>query len=205
MKPINAAQARIHEAAVRLFAERGAVQVSISDLAQAAGVARGTIYNNLPQPDSLFEDVARRLGMEMHERVNLSFGAIEDPAQRLANGLRLFIRRAHDEPHWGRFILRFALTNASLQSMWNGPPTRDLLAGLESGRYAFRAEQMASVLSMVATAGLSGIFLVMEGHRTWRDAGSDAAELVLRAIGIPAEEARLLAAADLPPLPELPG
>lgn len=204
MHPLSTAQARIHDAALRLFSEQGSEQVTVRDLARAAGIARGTVYNNLPDPGSLFQTVAERLGAEMHERVNLSFSAIEDPAARLANGLRLFIRRAHDEPHWGRFIVRFAMTTAALRQMWEGYPLRDLAAGLDGGRYSFRPEQVPSVVAMIASVGLSGMFMVLEGHRTWRDAGADAAELVLRAIGIEAEEARRIATADLPPLPELP-
>ncbi|PWR18296.1 TetR/AcrR family transcriptional regulator [Zavarzinia compransoris] len=201
---LSATEARIHDAALRLFSERGGMQVTIRELADAAGLARGTVYNNLPDPSALFESVAVRLGEEMHERVNLSFEGIADPAHRLANGLRLFIRRAHDEPHWGRFIVRFAMTTAALRQMWEGHPLRDLGDGLSEGRYRFRPEQVPSVLAMVASNGLAGMFLVLEGHKTWREAGSDAAELMLRAIGIDEAEARRIAAAELPPLPEWP-
>lgn len=201
---LSAAQSRIHEAAVRLFSERGGTQVTVRDLAAAAGVARGTVYNNLQDPAALFETVALRLGEEMHERVNLSFAGIADPAVRLAIGLRLFIRRAHDEPHWGRFIIRFAMTAAGLRQIWEGHPLRDLADGLRQGRYRFQPEQLPSVLAMAASFGLAGMVMVLEGHRTWRDAGSDAAEMMLRAIGIDEVEARQIAGADLPPLSEWP-
>ena len=55
---MNQAQRRIHDAAIRLFAEQGNHRVSVSDLAQAAGVARGTIYNNIETPEYLFEQVS---------------------------------------------------------------------------------------------------------------------------------------------------
>ena len=201
---LSPAQSRIHDAALRLFSERGGTQVTVRELAEAAGIARGTVYNNLPHPAALFETVALRLGEEMHERVNLSFAGIADPAVRLANGLRLFIRRAHDEPHWGRFIIRFAMTAAALRQMWEGHPLRDLGDGLSQGRYRFQPEQLPSVLAMAASLGLAGMVMVLEGHKTWRDAGSDAAELMLRAIGIEEAEARQIAGAELPPLPEWP-
>ncbi|MEY2883989.1 MAG: hypothetical protein RL490_1713 [Pseudomonadota bacterium] len=203
MAPGQASQRRIHDAAVRLFAERGVVPVNVSELATAAGVARGTIYNNLGDPDALFGEIAGRLGNEMHERVVRSFGFVEDPAHRLANGIRFFARRAHEEPHWGRFIVRFAFSNAALQSMWAGPPAQDLQTGVETGRYDFPLDQLPSVVAMIAGAGLSAMFLVLEGHKTWRDAGSEAAAFVLRAIGVPVAEARMLAHAELPPLPLL--
>jgi hypothetical protein len=45
------------------------------------------------------------------------------------------------------------------------------------------------------------MFLVLEGHRGWRDAATDTAELVLRALGIPGDEAVKLATQELPALP----
>lgn len=203
MASAQASKQRIYDAAVRLFAERGVVPVNVSELAAAAGVARGTIYNNLGEPEALFGEIAGRLGGEMHERVTRSFEGIEDPAQRLASGLRSFARRAHDEPHWGRFIVRFSLGNAALQGMWSGQPARDLEAGRAAGRYDFEPAQIPSVIAMIAGAGLSAMVLVLEGHRTWREAGSDAAAFVLRALGVAPEEARALAHLELPPLPTL--
>lgn len=197
------AQARIYEAAMRIFARRGTTQANVSELAQAAGIARGTIYNNVANPESIFEEVATALGNEMHARNLASFEALDDPAHRLACGMRFFVRRAHEEPHWGRFIVRFAFTTASLRAMLSGPPARDLQDGLQKGRYRFRAEQLPSVVAVVAATTLAAMSLVLNGDKTWREAGSDAAEFMLRSIGIAPQKARALATTDLPPLPEL--
>lgn len=207
MPPTGSAQQRIHKAALQLFAERGVTQVSVSELAEAAGVARGTIYNNLKQPEALFESVATELAAEMDRRIQQlfsTFATVEDPAVRLATGIRLWIRRAHAEPHWARFLTRFAFSNASLQSMWSGPPVVDLMRGIEQGRYTCRLEQLPSVVAMIAGSVLGAIFLVLEGHRTWRDASMDTVELLLVALGVPREEARALASAELPALAEAP-
>jgi AcrR family transcriptional regulator len=201
---MSPAQTRIHQAALRLFAEKGSAQITVSELAQAAGIARGTIYNNLEAPDLLFQSVAAQLADEMHQRVVASFGGVPDPACRLANGIRFFIRRAHEEPHWGRFVSRFAFSNEALQGLWNGPPMRDVLLGMSLGRYDFRVEQLPSVISLIAGSVLSAMFLVLEGHNTWREAGSDTAGLLLRGMGLPAQEARDIANSELPLLPEVP-
>ncbi|ARS50019.1 TetR/AcrR family transcriptional regulator [Pseudomonas sp. KHPS1] len=201
MTRLNQAQRRIHQAALRLFAEKGVMQLNISDLAEEAGVARGTIYNNVETMEQLFEQVASQLSSEMHQRIALSFTDVEDPAERLSKGVRLFIRRAHDEPHWGAFLNRFALSNASMREMLYSQVTIDLLQGLQTGRYQIRQETLASVISLIAGATLGAIFMVREGIKTWRDAGTEAVELLLRALGIPAEEALRLARLDLPPLP----
>lgn len=191
---------RISDAAMQLFTEKGTPQVSITDLAQAAGVARGTIYNNYPSPEQLFEEIAGRLADEMHERVFVSSSDVADPAIRLAHGLRYFIKRAHEEPRWGRFILRFAFSSHILQGMWEGQPAIDVTNGIDSGVFTLSREQVPSILAMIAGTGLYEMLVVLEGHKTWRAAGSDAAELVLRALGVEAGEARRIAHLDLPPL-----
>jgi AcrR family transcriptional regulator len=197
------AQARIYEAAMGIFTRRGTTETNVSELAHAAGIARGTIYNNVSNPDSIFAEVATALANEMHARVVASFEAMDDPAHRLACGMRFFVRRAHEEPQWGRFIVRFAFTTASLSAMLTGPPASDLQDGLEKGRYGFRAEQLPSVIAFVGATTLAAMSLVLNGDKTWRDAGSDAAEFMLRAIGIAPREAKALASTDLRPLPQL--
>lgn len=201
MTVLTPAQQRIHDAALRLFAERGVTQVNVKELAQAAGVARGTIYNNLPNPEGLFEEVAAQLAADMNARATDSFNGVKDPALRFSIGIRLYVRRAHEEPHWGRFMTRFAFSASALQHLWQGQPVKDLMAGIQSGRYHLRPEQLPSAVSLLAGSVLGAMFMVQEGIKTWRDAGSDAAELVLVALGVPRAEARQLAVADLPALP----
>jgi AcrR family transcriptional regulator len=201
MTSSSSAEIRIHDAALRLFAERGGTQLTVSELADAAGVARGTVYNNVESPDSLFEQVAGKLAAEMQARIAASFGAIDDPALRLATGVRLFLKRAHDEPHWARFLCRFALTEPSLQALWSGRAMTGLRQGVALGSYTIRHEQLPVAMSVIAGTVISSFHLVLDGHRTWRDAGSDAAELILRALGVAEQEARRLSTEELPVLP----
>lgn len=196
-------QKRIHQAAIELFAGRKAIEVNVSELAEVAGVARGTIYNNLKSIDTLFEDVASHLSDEMNRRIAKSFEVTTDAAQRLANGIRLYVRRAHEEPTWARFIVMYGPSNASLQKLWTGPPAQDLLMGLADSRYSFSQEQLPAVLAVTSGSVLMAMQLVLSGNLTWREAGVQTAELVLRAVGVPQDEAKRYAQADLPDLPLL--
>lgn len=200
MNQFNAAQRRIHEAAIRLFAQSGSTSVTVSALADEAGVARGTIYNNLESTDNLFQRAAAQLSEEMNDLIVASYAGVDDPAQRLSIGIRLYARRAHEEPHWGRFISQFGMTEDSLRKMWRGPPLEDLELGVDKGRYDIRGDQVASAMGLIAGSTISCVLLVIEGVRTWRDAGSNTAELVLRALGVSAEEALSLATLPLPEL-----
>src|SRR5262245_1490518 len=97
---LSAARRRIHEAALKLYAETGTTQINVSELAAAAGIARGTIYAHVPKLDALFEEVAAQLVHEMVERVMIGFAGIDDPAHRMVIGIRQYVRRAHEEPLW---------------------------------------------------------------------------------------------------------
>ncbi len=193
------AQRRLREAALKLFAERGA-EVSLSDLAQAAGVARGTIYNNSGSTGEVFAQVADQLVIDMHHRVVKSSGKDEDPVHHLANGIRFFARRAHEEPHWGRFINRFALSNPAMFGLWHGPFMDDLLRAMRAKQYDLKPSRLPTAVAMIAGSVLGAMFLVMEGHKTWREAGAETAEFVLRALGVDAKEAARIAELPLPPL-----
>jgi len=201
--PLNQARRRIHAAAMQLFAERGVTKVNISELAAAAGMARGTIYSHVGDIDGLFEEVAAQLAREMIERVVAGFNGISDPALRTSIGLRQYIRRAHEEPLWGRFISRFGLSPAMLQALLASDPQADLQAGAESGRYRLRREQFPAMVGLLAGSTLAAMIPVLDGRVTWRDMGSDTAELLLIALGIDRAEARVIATMELPPLPPL--
>lgn len=191
---------RIRDAAICLFARKGGDRVTISELADEAGVARGTVYNTIPDPGALFEDIAGDLAREMQDRVVANMADLTDPALRLACGVRLFIRRAHEEPHWGRFLVRFSFTNRALHGLLTGSSTADILKGIEQGRYVVPQEHVTSVVAMIGGTTLAAMLLVQEGHKTWREAGSEAAELLLAALGVDREEARAIATRKLPPL-----
>ena len=76
----------------------------------------------------------------------------------------------------------------------------DLVKGMQSGDFTLRPQQELAGLGIIAGTTLSAILGVVEGYVTWRDVGMDAAELVLRALGLPAEDARTIATRDLPGL-----
>lgn len=179
---------------MRLFVERGATQLSVVDLAQAAGVARGTVYNNLDDLSGLFDLVAAELAAEMRGALTAALAPIGDAAERLAAGVRLAVRRAVDEPEWGRFVVRFGFSAEALRLLWAGRPLEDL----GGGRYRYRAAQGQVVANLISGATFAAIVTALETAEAADAAGSDAAEWTLVALGLPQAEARALARRPLP-------
>jgi AcrR family transcriptional regulator len=191
---------RISDAAVRLFVEKGTTQLTISELAQEANVARGTLYRNIGSVEDLFDRIIAELSADLHQRVSATFADIDDSAARLATGVRLWVRYAHENPTMGRFAVRLGLSEESLRAFMTGPPMDDISAGVAAGRYTISSSSVGSVASLVLGATISAMWMVLEGHQTWREAGSSTAELLLRALGIEPAEAHEICTAELPRL-----
>jgi AcrR family transcriptional regulator len=196
----NRALAKIYNAALRLFAESGGSAITVSDLADAAGIARGTIYNNVTEPKNLLGEVAAALSQEMLLRTEATMQGFTDPAERIATGLRLFVRRAHEEQNWGCFLVQFTLGHTTLRGAMREPPSRDVALAIGSGRFKITLPQIPAFVAMLTGTTIAAMNTVIRGEQTWPDAGSNAAELLLRAAGIPAAEARRIARRELPPL-----
>lgn len=195
MKPV---QQRLHNAALKLFVETGSKHVNVSELAKEAGVVRGTVYNNLEDPDQLFDQVAKHVVKEMNERINTRLEGITDPAERYGITLRAPLQRVMDEPVWGRFLVQFAISNAILNSFWRGFPAEAIAQGIESKRFELHEGEAESFLSQGAGATFSVMILVLNGNKTWRTAGEELVFWQLRALGLTTEDARDISKRKLP-------
>lgn len=198
VRPLSKAQRRLHECAIALFAERGVREVTAKDLAEVAGVSRATVQRHCPDLPRLFEEVATRLALDLTARVEGAIGGTRDPVERLSVGIRLFVREAHLDPQRGRFVAQFGVTTPTLRALLAAAPAQDLADGVRKGRLSLRQEQVTVALAMLSASVIGLLILVLEGHLTWREAGSAAAELTLRSFGVSAEEARALASSELP-------
>lgn len=93
---------RILRAAERLYAERGAANVTMGDIAEAAGVGRGTLYRRYPDRASIAVALLDEHERELQERILRGpppVGPGAAPAQRLAafygEMVELLDRHAH--------------------------------------------------------------------------------------------------------------
>jgi len=199
---MNSIDERVSAAAMRLFAQRGATEVSMSDLAAEARVARGTLYRNIGSTERLYTRLIETMAPRLHSQIASGLDQIgaTDPAVRLASALRLLVRLASDEPVTGKFLVRFGLSDESLNALLSGPPMRDIESGIASGRYQISPGSTLAAASLISGATVSAMRMATEGHLGWRDAGSSTAELVLRALGVPGPEAAEISQVELPTL-----
>lgn len=99
-------EARILESALAVFAEKGPDAPRIDDFIRAAGIARGTFYNYYRSTEELLEATSHSLEDALIESIKTELERLENPLERLATGIRLWLRKAQDDPVWCGFIVR---------------------------------------------------------------------------------------------------
>src|SRR5512144_3118358 len=76
------------DAAVRVFARKGAGAAAIHEITAEAGVANGTFYNYFRSREDLLEAASLRLAERFDREIAASRTAVADPAERVAIGCR---------------------------------------------------------------------------------------------------------------------
>lgn len=185
------------DAAVRVFAKKGAGAAAIHEIAAEAGVANGTFYNYFRTREALLEATSLRLASRLHEAIATSRAAVADPAERMAIGCRRFVGHAARDPVWAAALLRVWHSTPTPSLTAADPLLADLRAGRRRGRFRFADERVA--LDLVQGTVLAGMRSVLEGRAAARHASAIAAA-VLRGLGVDAAEADAIAARPLPPL-----
>ncbi|PXF32336.1 hypothetical protein WH50_05385 [Pokkaliibacter plantistimulans] len=190
---------RIHDAARRAFSERGTA-AQIDDVVLIAGISRGTFYNYFHTIDELFQHVAAEMARDMGERVHSRLSGHDDAAVRISNGVRHFCLRAHQERDWGLFLAHFGLCTETLQLAIRETALLDIESGIAAGRFNLRQDQAMGALALLSGATLAAMKLITSGVETPLRAGENVSELTLRALGLSADEAAILACSPLIPL-----
>lgn len=189
---MNAARDRLYSAALKIFAEKRNKGVSVSELAREANVARSTIYNLIPDMDTLFSEVANQVTEQFNEKLMALLDGVEDPAIQLTYALAFPLEEFHNDPQVGRFVTEFALRESQLKKYWFGVPEKALMTGIESGRFVISKSEVTVFRAQMAGGLLSTMLLIQDGQVGWREAAHNFAMLQLRALGMSDAEARAI-------------
>jgi len=183
-------------AAESLFGARGVDAVSIDEIAEAADLAKGTLYNHFADKDALAGEIARAARHDGETRVTAANAGIDDPVRRTVRGLIVFARFACERPERARVLLRLTSRAADPGAPVNAGIHSDIAAGFAAGAYAGPDIESATV----AAIGVGHILIarIVETAATPAAAEALATALggfVLRGLGVvPARAARIAAA-----------
>jgi AcrR family transcriptional regulator len=190
---------RLIESALGVFAEKGPDAPMIDDFIAAAGVARGTFYNYFRTTAELLSAVAGESSDEVLAVIDPIVRDIDDPAQRVAVGSRLYMRMAFRYPQWGAFITRVGTKRGSRGRLLDEYLTRDLKLAIDSGRFHVADVVVARDIALGSIRYGIETLLSEEAPPDYTEQSMYA---LLQAFGIGAQEARELAYAPIADCPE---
>lgn len=91
---------------MRVFAAKSPDAIVIDDFIREAGIARGTFYNYFTRTDELLGAVSRALEDQLMHAIEYAMADLDDPVERLAAGMRLWLRWARTDQTGCAFVVR---------------------------------------------------------------------------------------------------
>jgi TetR/AcrR family transcriptional regulator, ethionamide resistance regulator len=180
---------RLLVTAVRIGAEKGPAALTIDDVVVGAEVSRGSFYKYFPSTDALLRDVATQIANELIRMAEPVVQGFDDPAERVAGGIRLVARTAIDRPALAAFLVRLGWPDVSGSDMLLEFVRRDLSAGIRQRR--FTRMPLTLALNIVAGAVLGAAHCMLNAACE-ADFAEQTAAAALRALGVEPGEAKKL-------------
>jgi AcrR family transcriptional regulator len=184
-------------AARQILAESGDTSVSIQTIAERADVGFGTFYNHFPTKTDLFDAAVAEVLDEYGQAIDAYLTGVEDPAERVAAGVRLSVRMVESHPEVMKILHRRGFGHIHSDRGLSPRALEDIKRGIASGRFA-------ATDPLVALTAMGGSLLALVETRFAHpeiegdEAAASMAELMLRMLGLDGEQARQLARAPLP-------
>jgi AcrR family transcriptional regulator len=193
---------RILAVAEKHMAKRGVDAVTLDEIADAADISRRSFYHHFPSKYDVLVPIARARTRSLNERIDRLVAKIDDPAEVMATAIRHALRALSSDPLCRWFVLHSGLPHQRLSEGLGESAMRDARRGAESGRFRIANPEIARLL-------LAGGFIAVMSARvdgSLRTADlDDAAEHLLRLLGIGPDEAHDIAHRPLRALPPARG
>jgi AcrR family transcriptional regulator len=192
-------RAKILSAAFDLFDSHGVDRVTVEDVREAAGLARGSFYNYFVTYEDMLKALAGEIGRQMVIEQG-RFEGVTNTAERLWCNLRYAILRTASDRSCSEILARV--------TPLVGPLTETMQQGSEQGiRLSIRRKEINVPSSGVALDLGYGLATMMIRRVLRTGANSKELEaaglMLLRAFGVRETEAKRISRLPLPVLPEL--
>jgi AcrR family transcriptional regulator len=112
-------RARLIDAAEDVMRRHGPLNVRIDEVARLAGCSRATVYRHVADKDELVREVLARLARARAEEMAPALARIEDPAERIAEGILRTLDAVRSE--WWYVALARRDATAAVARLGGGP------------------------------------------------------------------------------------
>ncbi|WP_019450644.1 TetR/AcrR family transcriptional regulator [Cupriavidus sp. BIS7] len=166
--------------ALSLLVGNGAASPSIDDIISAAGVSRGTFYKYFPSSDAILRELVEKIAEQWVRVADPIVRGHDDPAERIARGIRLASILAMHQPAVAGILGRLGWAGYQATNMLEFV-RRDIEEGVRRKR--FRRMPIALAFNIVAGAAMSAMHRMLETECR-EDFSELAAAVALRALGV---------------------
>jgi len=175
---------------------------SIQHITDVADVGFGSFYNHFSSKAELFQAAVEQTLEELGQLLDELGSDVGDPAMAFAQSVRLTLRLARSRPETAQVLVRHGMVYIDADTGLAPRALRDIEAGAASGR--FRVGNPRLAMAITAGALLAVLHLSVSSPESVTDSTCDeAAEQLLRMLGVPPAQARKLATARLPAVPSV--
>lgn len=182
-------------AAIKVFSARGVAASAVPEIAAAADVTIGTVYNHFRSKAEIASAVAVEIAKTIRARSAPGRAQLTSGTEQMAAGCRRYLGLAESSPSWALLILDVASIDPAFRKTITGFVATELRKGVRSGEFAVDSESAALDLVIGATMeGMRNIALgtAHKAHATQVTAA------ILRSLGVPPARARRVASQPLP-------
>ncbi|NUT95374.1 MAG: TetR/AcrR family transcriptional regulator [Saccharothrix sp.] len=170
---------------------------SIQDITNAADVGFGSFYNHFSTKTELFQAAVAEVLEELGDQLDGLSSTVDDPAVAFAQSVRLTTRHGIARPETAQVLVRHGMAYIDADAGLAPRALRDIEAGIASGRFRISDPRLA----LATTAG--ALLAVLHRSLTHPEAVTEAtcdeaAEQLLRMLGVPVGEAHEIATTPLP-------
>jgi AcrR family transcriptional regulator len=184
------------EAATRLFAKKGVDATTIDEIVDLAGVAKGTFYNYFTDRADIARTVASTIRHQLNAAVEEINRGIDDPAERVSRGARLFMAMVVRDPVHARMLARIYEGGTEAGGGANQHLLGDIADGIAQGRLRVPSPEVAlHVVVGITTVAMRHLLDAGAGEEIARGEGyaREISAVLLQGLGMrPPEIERIL-------------
>ncbi|MEL7042582.1 MAG: TetR/AcrR family transcriptional regulator [Pseudomonadota bacterium] len=188
---------RLILAAKSVMAETSVDAVTVDGIVQKAAVGKGSFYNHFNSKEDLFFATLDEVFADMADHIMSATEAVDDPAEELAIGIRMYVRLAAADPEIGRLIINAPASFDILHTYADPVVNHTIDKGLQTDRFKLRHRDMFFLL---LTSGVNATLSRVLEQTFDETVTTELAASALLLAGIDSKEALEIASKPLPTL-----
>lgn len=179
-------------AAIAVFSSNGVAETTLRQVAVAAGVTTGTVYNHFRSKPGLIKAVALSIAETIRENSAPSRALLSTGAEQVAAGCGRYLGLAQSSPAWALLVLDVATVDPTFRKTISDFVLAELRLGLRRKEFNVASEEAA--LDLVIGASMEGMRRIALGRARPRYR-AELVATILRGLGVAPSRAKRVASA----------